>query len=98
MNPSQIELFDEYGHFAEASFPTVDHWSYGVVELNNGDYVVAEIVRDEDGRPLMWTEVNLVYPPEEGIEEIISTLRNALSDILEDPMPIPESLFFSGGM
>lgn len=72
----------------------VDSWTYGVIELDNGDLVLAEVFWDKDERPVAWTEANFVIPKEEGIGDIISALQNAVLDLTNEA-PIPESAFYT---
>jgi len=90
----ELELWtDEDNDNIPAEDDSIASWSYGVVELNNGDLVLAEIFWDELEQPLAWTEAHMVFDPEEGVEGLQEALRNALNDIEADPTPIKESYF-----
>lgn len=73
----------------------IDSWSYGVVELENGDLFLAEIYWDADDRPLMYCEPHLTVDPEEGVKGLIHTLENALKDLTAEPYAIPVSAFYT---
>ena len=104
-NMLQYDLFDTVAYDEVANnytYPDVpsddeddviSSWSYGVVELDNGDLVLAEIFWDEREEPLAWTEAHMVFDADEGIEGLTDALRNALNDIEADPTPIKESYF-----
>lgn len=72
----------------------VDSWTYGIVELENGDLVLAEIMWDNKDCPIAWSEANFTTPKEEGMNDIISALQNAVLDLANEA-PIPESVFYT---
>lgn len=73
----------------------IDSWSYGVVQLGNGDLFLAEIYWDADERPLMYCEPHLTVDPEEGVQGLIRSLENALKDLTAEPHAIPVSAFYT---
>lgn len=73
----------------------IDSWSYGVVELENGDLFLAEIYWDADERPLMYCEPHLTVDPDEGVSGLIKSLQNAVLDLTENPTAIPVSAFYT---
>lgn len=92
----QFDLFDWVDEInpVQEMGELVDSWTYGVVELENGDLVLAEVFWDKDDRPLAWSEVSFVTPKEEGIGDIISALQNAVLDLANES-PIPEAVFYT---
>lgn len=98
MTKHQLDLFDsayfeEPVRVVEDGDDIISSWSYGVVELDNGDLVLAEIFWDEREEPLAWTDANMVFDPDEGVEGLVDALRNAINDIETNPDPIKESFF-----
>lgn len=75
----------------------VSNWSYGVVELENGDLLLAEVYWDSKDQPLGYCEPHLTVDPEEGVPGLIKSLQNAIFDLTEDPHPIPVSVFYTKG-
>lgn len=71
----------------------IANWSYGVVELENGDLFLAEIYWDDDDRPVAYCEPHLIADPEEGVEGLIKALQNAVLDLTDNPAVIPVSVF-----
>lgn len=92
----QLDLFDWIDDLnpVDELGDLVDSWTYGVVELENGDLVLAEVFWDKDERPVAWSEANFVTPKEEGINDIISALQNAVLDLANEA-PIPEAAFYT---
>ena len=96
----QIDLWDwinDLKDVEEETLPEISNWSYGIVQLENGDLLLAEIYWDKDDNPLMYCEANMTVDPEEGVQGIIKSLQNAVLDLTEDPHPIPVSLFYTKG-
>lgn len=75
----------------------IAYWSYGVVKLDNGDMLLAEICWDENDQPLMYCEPHLTVDQEEGVDGIIKSLEMALKDLAEEPDAIPVSAFYTYG-
>lgn len=75
----------------------ITNWSYGVVQLENGDLLLAEIYWDENDQPVGYCEPHLTVDPEEGVKGLIKSLQDAVLDLTEDPHPIPVSLFYTDG-
>jgi hypothetical protein len=73
----------------------IANWSYGVIQLVNGDLFLAEVYWDKDDLPLVYSEPNLTVDPEEGVQGLIKSLQNAIFDLTEDPHPIPVSAFYT---
>lgn len=96
----QLDLWDwinDLKDVDEEPLPEISTWSYGVVELSNGDLLLAEIYWDANDKPLMYSELHLTVDPEEGVQGLIKSLQNAVFDLTEDPHPIPVSLFYTKG-
>lgn len=92
----QLDLFEWIDDLSpiEELGDLVDSWTYGVVELENGDLVLAEIMWDKDERPVAWSEANFITSKEEGMSDITSALQNAVLDLANEA-PIPESVFYT---
>jgi hypothetical protein len=92
----QLDLFewiDDLDPIAEFG-DLVESWTYGVVELINGDLVLAEIMWDKDECPLAWTEASFIVDKEEGLPEIMASLQNAVLDLANEA-PISETVFYT---
>lgn len=73
--------------------PTVDSWSYGLVSLEDGAVVLAEIGWSAKDRPVMWREATFMTDGEDGAAaDIIASFRLATHDII-DTTPIPVGAF-----
>lgn len=86
----QLDLFDR-------DLSETASWSYGIVELENGDLMLAEIYWDSSDRPLAYSEPCLQVDQFEGTQGLIDSLRYALRDLEEDSTPIHVSVFHTDG-
>jgi hypothetical protein len=93
----QLDLIEMLDELDNRELGDTSSWSYGVVELDNGDLILAEVFWDADERPLAFSEANLVVDPEEGVQGLIESLALALADLRADPFPIRMSEFHTKG-
>jgi hypothetical protein len=91
----QLDLIEMIEELDDRELGDTSSWSYGVVQLENGDFMLAEIFWDKDERPLAFSEANLVVDSEEGITGLIESLTLALNDLEAEPTAIPVSAFYT---
>ena len=93
----QMDLIEYIEDLNNRELGDTSSWSYGAVQLENGDIMLAEVFWDKDERPLAFSECHLVVDPEEGVEGLIESLTLALNDLEADKAPIPVSAFYTNG-
>lgn len=91
----QLDLIEMIEELDTRELGDTSSWSYGVVQMENGDLMLAEIFWDKDENPLGFSECHLVVDPEEGVQGLIESLTLALNDLEADPEPIPVSAFYT---